>query len=77
MEASYSYFLLAILDLGIRLRLGHGRGICIVDAFISYLSPTRSVCEDTLVGECVSYPSPTRSVCEDTLVGVCVSVLVC
>ena len=29
-----SYFLLAILDLGILLRLGHGRGICIVDAFI-------------------------------------------
>ena len=28
------YFSLAILDLGIRLRLGHGRGICIVDAFI-------------------------------------------
>ena len=38
-----------------------------------YPSPTRSVCEDTLVGECVSYPSPTRSVCEDTLVGECVS----
>ena len=32
------YFLLAILDLGIRLRLGHGRGICIVDAFISVLA---------------------------------------
>ena len=32
--ASYSYFLLAILDLGIRLRLGHGRGICIIDAFL-------------------------------------------
>ena len=28
------YFSLAILDLGIRLRLGHGRGICIVDAFL-------------------------------------------
>ena len=27
-------FLLAILDLGIRLRLGHVRGICIIDAFI-------------------------------------------
>ena len=39
----------------------------------NYPSPTRSVCEDTLVGECVSYPSPTRSVCEDTLVGECVS----
>ena len=34
MAASYSYFLLAILDLGIRLQLGHGRGICIVDEFI-------------------------------------------
>ena len=34
MAASYSYFLLAVLDLGIRLRLGHGRGIYIVDAFI-------------------------------------------
>ena len=34
MAVSYSYFLLAILDLGILLRLGHGRGICIVDAFI-------------------------------------------
>ena len=31
---SYSYFLLAILDFVIRLRLGHGRGICIIDAFI-------------------------------------------
>ena len=28
-------YLLAILDLGILLRLGHGRGICIVDAFIN------------------------------------------
>ena len=28
------YFSLAILDLGIRLLLGHGPGICIVDAFI-------------------------------------------
>ena len=28
------YFSLAILDLGIRLRLGHGRGICTVSAFI-------------------------------------------
>ena len=27
-------FLLAILDLGILLQLGHGRGICIVNAFI-------------------------------------------
>ena len=37
---SYSYFLLAILDLGIHLRLGHGRGICIVDAFIfSVINP--------------------------------------
>ena len=34
MAASYSYILLAILDLGIRLRLGHRRGICIVEAFI-------------------------------------------
>ena len=34
MAASCSYFLLAVLDLGICLRLGHGRGICIVDAFI-------------------------------------------
>ena len=34
MAASYSYILLATLDLGIRLRLGHRRGICIVDAFI-------------------------------------------
>ena len=32
--AIYSYFLLAVLDLGIRLRVGHERGICIVDAFI-------------------------------------------
>ena len=31
------YFSLAILDLGIHLRLGHGRGICIVDAFIGVL----------------------------------------
>ena len=34
MAAGYSYFLLAILDLGILSRIGHGRGICIVDAFI-------------------------------------------
>ena len=35
MAASYSsIFLLLFLDLGIRLQLGHGRGICIVDAFI-------------------------------------------
>ena len=33
-------FLLAILDLGNRLRLGHGRGICIVDAFIGVLVST-------------------------------------
>ena len=36
MAASYSYNLLATLDLGILLRLGHRRGICIVDAFIIY-----------------------------------------
>ena len=35
--ASYSYNLLATLDLGILLRLGHRRGICIVDAFIDVL----------------------------------------
>ena len=36
MAASYSYILIAILDLGIRLRrMGNRRGIGIVDAFIS------------------------------------------
>ena len=34
MVASYSFISLAILDLGIRLRLGHGQGICIIGAFI-------------------------------------------
>ena len=37
MAASYSFIFLlviGILDLGIRLRLGHGRGICTVSAFI-------------------------------------------
>ena len=34
---SCSYFLLAILDLGILLRFGHGRGISIIDAFIDVL----------------------------------------
>ena len=35
MAASYSFiFFLLFLDYGIRLRLGHGRGICIVGAFI-------------------------------------------
>ena len=43
MAASYSYILLAILDLEIRLRLGHRRGIGIVDAFIvSYFSKLSS-----------------------------------
>ena len=36
------------------------------DYYYYYPSPTRSVCEDTLVDVCVSvlvsYPSPTRSV---------------
>ena len=31
------YFSLAILNLGIHLQLGHGRGICIIDAFIDVL----------------------------------------
>ena len=65
------------------------RGICIVDAFfISYPSPTRSVCEDTLVGECVIIPSTCIrerdiviaplvrvSVCLSVCVSVCVSPL--
>ena len=43
------YFSLAILDLGICLRLGHGRGICIINAFIIprlRVAPT-SVCVST------------------------------
>ena len=49
---------------------------------IHYPSPTRSVCEDTLVGECVSYPEhvytwegySNRSVSSCVCLCVCVSV---
>ena len=53
---SYSYILLAILDLGICLRLGHGRGICIVDAFIiprPRVAYVRDMVVDMLVCVCV------------------------
>ena len=47
---------------------------------IYYPSPTRSVCEDTLVGECVSYPEQCirgRDIVIAPLVRVSVCVSVC
>ena len=72
MAASYSYILLATLGLGIRLRLGHGRGICIVDAFIDVLV---SYPEHVYTWEGYSNHSVSSCVCLCVCVSVCLQLI--
>ena len=65
MAASYSFILLLLfLDLGIRLQLGHGRGICIVDAFII---PSTCIRERDIVVTLLVRVSVCLSVCVSPL----------